>query len=228
MPAALLCEGARAAVRAVAQKAVIREIGAAGGQGASAKYYFSRAVLCTWGGLSGRPSNILFQPPRRDALCSRIRLTACALGICHPRFLCSGAKQTRTTPVGPVFSLPSAYRLPRDRCRCAVARSRSLLQRFSCPFFFPSTDPRPPSRRLVFMYAGLNQKFSFFSFFFFLTRGFEATGLSRPQCAPAPTKFCPPPPPPPSYRQDSASLCASLYGAEVHTVSYMVNYFSAP
>lgn len=43
---------------------------------------------------------------RPATLCPRIRLTACTLGICHPRFLCSAAKQTATAPSPLLFHVP--------------------------------------------------------------------------------------------------------------------------
>lgn len=65
------------------------------------EYYFSRGkfLFVRKGGL---PTSS-FIPTPRCSLLARIRLTACTLGICHPRFLCSGAKQTRNSPANPVF-----------------------------------------------------------------------------------------------------------------------------
>jgi len=91
----------------VAQKAVIRGIGTVSGEGmlgGGSEYYFSRGRFFVRGRtLPGLPTSSFISMARRSLLArararARIRLTACALGICHPRFLCSGAKQTRNAP----------------------------------------------------------------------------------------------------------------------------------
>lgn len=101
-------------------------------------------------GWTPQPSNILFYPRAVTTLCSRIRLTACTLGICHPRFLCSGAKQTRNShrprfPSPPTLCSPPTLSLPPPGSN--ALRSRSF---YTLPF--SSRQPsRSPSRPHVLM-----------------------------------------------------------------------------
>lgn len=94
----------------LAQKAVIRGIGAVSGpRGLPRRVLFFMGGSLYEGGLPAFQHPLLSYPLRRGALCSQIRLTACTLGICHPRFLCSGAKQTRNSlsPSRPFISAPA-------------------------------------------------------------------------------------------------------------------------
>lgn len=77
----------------------------------------------------------LLSPPAATTLCSRIRLTACMLGICHPRFLCSGAKQTRNShrphfhvPSPPTLCSPTPPSLP--SAPTVTLHDRALVQPF--------------------------------------------------------------------------------------------------
>lgn len=102
--------------------------------------------------------------------------------------------------------LPHPSRL--FRSTCARARSRCF-----CPFLsFPSRHPRSPFRPLV-LTCDLIRSFSRAAL-----RLLDCLARCVCACASAASKFC--------TRRDSASLCASLYSAEVHTVSYTVNYFA--
>lgn len=161
------------------------------------EYYFSRAVLFVReeGGL---PTSS-FIPMLRRSLLAQIRLTACTLGICHPRFLCSGAKQTRNSPANPACS-PT---LSRRACNALHDRASSTLP-------FSSRRPRLPSRPLLLMCDLIR---SFFCpalrLLNCLARSISPLHLVNSALDKIPLRYT-----------------LHLYDTEVQTVGYTLNYFT--